>query len=376
MPEFHAKLSPSASTRWIICAGSVPLSAGMESKSSIFAQEGTDAHSEGETDLLGGARATSPAVLVYVDYVRSLLGPGTELYVEKRVKVTKDIEGTADAIVWDSVDETLYVLDYKNGSGVPVEVRGNTQLMIYGLGALLTTGHKPKTVVVGIIQPRCSHPDGPIRLVEYSAMDLLEFHDKLLDAAERVRDAENTYPSAPGMSTAEWEEEFLHPNEKACRWCLAAPKCPKVKATATSLATRVFSPLVNYDPAELAHTLDMLPVLEGWVKNVREFAYSEAEAGRPIPGYKLVEKRATRRWAESITDEYLSKQTGLDVTEITESKLLSPAAVEKLLGKGGKTVLEALTVKESSGHTLVHDTDKRDAVRVDAAGVFQPVIGN
>ena len=125
----------------------------------------------------------------------------------------------------------------------------------------------------------------------------------------------------------------------------------------------------SYDPGELAKALDFLPILEGWIKNVREFAYAEAETGHAIPDYKLVDKRATRKWRDDAAAlEALTPVLGDAAWKPLE--VITPAAAEKLLGKQ-KSILDPLTVKESSGHTLVHTSDKREAVNIDAKSAFQ-----
>ena len=48
MPELHAKLSSSASKRWLGCPGSVKLSEHYPNGSSIYADEGTIAHGMAE----------------------------------------------------------------------------------------------------------------------------------------------------------------------------------------------------------------------------------------------------------------------------------------------------------------------------------------
>ena len=198
-----------------------------------------------------------------------------------------------------------------------------------------------------------------MRSVEYSAVDLLDFHADLLDAVERV-----------GKACEDFQADFdLKPSEKGCRWCLAAPKCPALKAKAQEVAKQVFAPGLPYDPKVLADTLDFLPILEGWIKNTREFAYEEAERGREIPDWKLVEKRATRKWRdEAAAAEALSVYLAQE--NIYEQKLVTPAAAEKHLPKDLRNVIEDLCVKESSGHTLVHTSDKRPAVKLDAASAF------
>lgn len=169
------------------------------------------------------------------------------------------------------------------------------------------------------------------------------------------------------MALEDFVEAYLTPTDKGCRWCLAAPKCPALRKKANDVARRVFSNELPYDPAELAATLDQLPILEAWIKNVREFAYAEAEKGHDIPNYKLVEKRPTRKWRDEATVERTLAKYGV---EAFERKLISPAAAERLLPKDLRDTLDELTFKESSGHALVHDSDKRSAVRTDARSAF------
>lgn len=366
----HAKLSPSAAERWMTCPGSVVLSEGMPSKSSAFADEGTEAHSMAETILNGGQLPADVIesemfdnVMVYVDHVQGIAG---KLHVEVRVKVTDQIWGTADAVIWSPTDAVLYVRDLKFGAGVAVEATDNLQLKIYALAALLTMGYPAKTVDVGIVQPRCPHSDGPVRTVRFDVVELLDFHADLLDAVARVEGAR--------CSGGRVEfQTYLAPSEKGCRWCLAAPKCPALKSKAQDLAKQVFAPGLPYDPKALADTLDFLPILEGWIKNTREFAYGEAEKGNDIPQWKLVEKRATRKWRmdESVVASRLVEGSStLTADNLYERKFITPAAVEKLLAKEERGLLDELTIKESSGHTLVHESDKRPAVKLDAASAF------
>ena len=50
--------------------------------------------------------------------------------------------------------------------------------------------------------------------------------------------------------------------------------------------------------AELAKALENASILETWCRRVKEFAHAEAEHGRVPPGWKLVAKRATRKWKD------------------------------------------------------------------------------
>lgn len=286
------------------------------------------------------------------------------LHIEQRVKVTEDVYGTADAVVWQPATKHLHIVDYKNGAGVPVEVVDNLQLRIYALATLLTFKYPASQVTATIVQPRCPHPDGPVRSVTFDVVDLLDFHADLLDAVERVAAAKRA--SAGGG----WEASHLVPSEKGCRWCLAAPKCPALKNKAQAMAKQVFAPGLPYDPLELARTLDFLPILEAWCTNVREFAYSEAEKGHAIPDYKLAEKRASRKWRDAATAAATIDGLGLGIECYDAPKVLSPAQIEKLLPKEHRALLDELTVRESSGHVLVHESDKRPAIKVDAKSAF------
>ena len=360
----HAKLSPSAAERWMTCPGSVVLSEGMPDKSSAFAEEGTKAHGFGEAFLLGQVPDISDKdmythVITYVECVRGL---GGTLHVEQQVKVNDSVYGTADAVVWQPEQQALHVVDLKYGAGVAVEVHGNTQLKIYALAALLTFGYPAKTVTATIVQPRCPHGDGPIRSATYDVVDLLDFHADLMEAIARAKDAEDY-----GEYNAGFSDIYLTPSLKGCRWCKAAPKCPALLNKAQDTAKQVFAPGLSYSPTDLADTLEFLPILEGWIKNTREFAYGEAEKGNAIPRWKLVEKRATRKWRDETAVPAALSGTGVDCWE---RKLITPAAAEKALLKDQRYLLDELCVKESSGHALVHESDKREAVRLDAKSAF------
>jgi hypothetical protein len=83
-----------------------------------------------------------------------------------------DVWGTADAIIIGK--NRLVVCDLISGK-FPVEAKDNTQLMIYGLGALSRYGNEDTTMELTIVQPRGFHPDGPVRTWDISAVDLVEW---------------------------------------------------------------------------------------------------------------------------------------------------------------------------------------------------------
>lgn len=365
----HSKVGASSMHRWSVCPGSVKLSEGIANVSSSYAEEGTKAHelaaailSKGELPFDADPEMLE-AVMVYVNAVTELWGPKDTKLVEQGFHL-KDIHegafGTADCVLYKPELKRLYVFDYKHGQGIPVDVVGNQQLMYYGLGALLANPQfRVLDVELVIVQPRCSHPDGPVRSWRISAIDLLDFSVDLLEAIRRTED-----PSAE-----------LVPGDH-CRFCLAANKCPQLKETALSVAKREFSPLLSYDPKELSETLHKLPILEAFIKQVREFAYGEAQHGRTPPGWKFVEKRATRKWKlpeQEVAEEIRSRFKLPTHVIYDEPVLKSVAQVEKLVSKKHMVKLSDLISSESSGFTLAPESDARPEVRKDAAAEFTKV---
>lgn len=381
------------------CPGSVVLSDGMPESESEYASEGTYAHAfaerwllmhfaqHGDSPFVGEPdKEVAKHVKVYVDECISLAPKGAKVYVEKKVSINDEVYGTADFISWRPETSTLYVRDLKYGAGVVVAAERNIQLRIYALATLITMKLPASIVSIGIVQPRYDHPDGPIRVVDFDVADLLDLHADVSDAVATTHEAKSA--AGPGCSKIDraWEEKYLKPSEKGCRWCLASPKCPALKNKAQFLAKQVFSTVPEglteitlakpaYDPLELARTLDFLPILEAWIKNTREFAYGEAEKGKEIPDYKLVEKIAVRKFKEDVNREELAKTLNVPLAEILKpAELLGIGDMEKLApGKNAKEraqVLEPFVDKKSSGHTLVHISDKRDPVRIDAKSAF------
>lgn len=369
----HSKVGASSSKRWMTCPGSVALSEGIESKSSDLATEGTLAH-ELADNLLNGKPAMFPAgdmtmaVMAYVDYVKSL---GGVLKTEQRFhlkELHESLFGTSDAVVWQPDTKTLHVIDYKHGQGVAVEITGNTQTRYYAIGALLQSGYPADTIVMTIVQPRCPHPDGPIRSETITALDLLDWSADLVDAVVKTEEAEQARKT---MSDEVFADTYLEAGDH-CRWCPAAAICPKLHQQSQALAKVSFTPIAQYSPEKLAEALHWLPILEGWVKSVREFAYAEAEHGRTPPGWKLVEKRATRKWRdESEVSKFadgLIKVGVIGHEDVYTEKLVTVAQLEKVLGKG--EIPEELILKESSGYALAPEEDKRPAVKALASEVF------
>jgi hypothetical protein len=113
--------------------------------------------------------------------------------------------------------------------------------------------------------------------------------------------------------------------------------------------------------AQIGVYLQNADVLEQWITDLRALAFQLLETGKPVPGYKLVAKRATRQWVNE-TDAKAALLKSLPETEVMESSLISPAKAEKVLKKHGLTLPEGTVVAISSGSTLANEDDPRPAL--------------
>ncbi len=366
----HSPIGASSMYRWAECPGSVALSEGIVSESSAYAEEGTEAHELGATWLKGNGKTPEcdddemlDNVRIYVDYVFGLLDAKCKLYVEHGFDLSEvypGAYGTNDAAVYNPKTKTLHVIDLKYGAGIYVSARNNPQLRYYALGALLELqkeGHEIQTVVMTIVQPRCTTIEGAARSETIDAIDLMEFAADLVMYAART--AESNAPLKAGDH---------------CRFCPAIIKCPEVQNVKQLVAKSEFAKTTpaegSVPPDALAKALKAIPILEALVKRIDAYAYQEARAGRPVPGYKLVEKRANRKWFnETEVSLFLGGLKVGDDDIFEPKKVRTPAQMEKKL-PSHYSMLEKFVTKESSGLVLVPIEDKRPAFKPDAKKEF------
>lgn len=384
----HSKIGASSYSRWSTkhggCPGSVRLSEGLPSIESEYAKEGTLAHNVAAgilenyffskkipPDPAPVSKEMFAAVKVYVEFIKEqALQSGADvkaghILIEHRFDLSAihpGLFGTADAVIYFPAEKKLMVIDYKHGAGIAVDVEDNLQLQYYGLGALLSTGFPCETVELVIVQPRCEHEDGQIRRWKFPSLDIIDFGADLADDARATE-----HPDAP-----------LRPG-KHCRFCPAAPvRCTAVKDKAQALAKLEFKTDLPYDPDKLSQALALIPMMEAWISKVHEFAYGEAMHGRLPPGFKMVAKRATRKWNvdEEQIIEYMAGATKRPTDDFFEEpKLKTPAQMEKLCNKQIGEGLRKLMVSVSSGYNLVPESDPRPAVTLSPQNDFTKIEG-
>ena len=361
MAQHSSIVGGSTAKRVINCPGSVALVAQMPPKpSSVYADTGTLLHNviadvlDGKAtpqDFLGAIHAD---VTLDQDLIDNKLLPAlaalNEIDPDKIMEYeTEVVVGFGDLLpgVFGSADivgrigYTAYIVDWKFGDGVAVDVEENPQLMFYAAAAMRTPAAQwafegAAKVELVIVQPPY------VKRWETTPRRIQLFEKELMQAVKVAQ-----RPDAP-LAQGDW-----------CRWCAAKAVCPIM----TGAADRALvSALQGVDVASVSDHLKMADQLEGWIKEVRALAMQTLEAGLPVPGYKLVPKRAMRQWMDEGKALDAMCDLGLDVKELTETKLLSPAQAEKVLKKHKLALPADHVVAVSSGNTLAPEDDPRPAV--------------
>jgi hypothetical protein len=363
----HSHLSASSAERWFNCPGSVALSREMPPQpTSKYAAEGTLAHSwleyklqislfgKGEKPEEGMPEDMEEAVDIAFDYIteKFMLAKSTDILIEHKFDLSfihPGMFGTADFCGLTPKGE-LFVIDYKHGKGVVVDIEDNKQLHYYAVGAVNHFDVSSDTqVCMVVIQPRAQ---GKIIKEQWKkAGEVHDWTNELIEAA-KLADSENA-PIKQGDH---------------CKWCPAQARCP-------AIAEKFFNDVVKLEKKDLGKkelpkpellTLEEVvsiitnrDMVESWFEACYNYLITEAQAGENIPGYKLVKKRANRKWIDE--SRVIKEFENLGDAIFAEPKLKSPAQLEKLksIDKG---VLAELIYTPDTGVTLVPDEDKRGAV--------------
>lgn len=382
----HAVYSASGAERWLNCPGSINLSAKAPPEAeSKYAAEGTKAHAC--LEFLLKNRKHPWLGVVYdvalkhfgdemfqhaadaVEYLegRLLEMPGAELLCEQKVDASAFTMtgqfGTLDAAIVEPFGR-LVIVDYKYGAGHAVDTgghdgRGNPQLVYYALALSHQYDHNFADVELVVIQPRAFHESGETTRSTVMTMEaLLAWHQTFRDGV--MESGPDSAPLKPG---------------KWCKFCRAGVICTKLKGDAFKEAQIIFSDETGVVEAvpeprmitlpNLGTILDGCDKLEAWIEKVRQHAYGVLERGHAVPGYKLVQKQARRKWTMAAEGALKRK---LGAVAFSPPKLLAPGKLETTFKAGGiwddgvAELVKQHTTKESSGTVVVRADDKRPAV--------------
>lgn len=392
----HSEFGASASYRWLNCPGSVQLSRkAPPQRESVFALEGTKAHAcleEILNDVIDCYFCDFEAALEWIrkykpsnpefdpDMIRhgknaaawimkEFYQRGGEIRCEQKVSsepfTTKGQFGTLDAALIEPFGR-LTIVDYKYGAGIAVDPK-SPQLIYYALAVSHEFHHNFEEVELVVIQPRAHHESGKrIRRARISVDEMLSWETRFRKGVKVALSKE------PPLVSGDW-----------CRFCPAAAMCPELVERNFERAQIVFSKVDGIESVpeprlvkewDIGTMLQAADKLEIWIEQLRSHAFHMIQNGERIDGYKLVQKRSTRKWANP---EKVKNFFGDMAYHDPEMK--SPAQLEasiKKLVKDKATraqLLEAIkneTIGVSSGVTMVKEGDKREAIGSRAERVF------
>ena len=124
----------------------------------------------------------------------------------------------------------------------------------------------------------------------------------------------------------------------------------------------------TFDNAILGNLLGAVDLVESWCKAIRAKAEAELLAGRPVPGYKLVEgRRGARRWSDDKEVEATMKSMRMKLEEMYDFSLISPTTADKLhkagtIGPRQWPKVEALITRAAPKPSVAPASDKRPAL--------------
>lgn len=367
----HALLSASASHRWLNCTPSVRLEESLPEKTSEYAEEGHLAHEIAELKLRKyciepmGLRSFNSRIKKlkdnplfqeemlkytddYLDYVSGIIHSYNAppfIAIEKKIiysEYAPEGFGTGDCIIIGG--NTLRVIDFKYGKGVPVSAERNSQMMLYALGAYTEYSFLfgIDTVTMAIVQPRLDS------ISEYSMPinELLAWGEEIKPIAQKAFKGEGEF--SPG---------------EYCRFCRAKALCRARSEFNTSLEDfkQMKPPLISNE--EVGSILEKAQYLAKWAADLEEYALGECLKGNEIPGWKAVEGRSTRQFTDQDKAFEALKANGIEEAMLYERKPLTLSATEKLVGKAKFKELLSEYINIPPGKpALAPISDKRQAI--------------
>ena len=357
----HALLSASSSARWLACTPSAVAATMYPAQDTAFTREGTLAHEVAESiakrdtsvrwvpdDKDGVTSEMIRCAEAYRDYLQELItDDNAVVLLEQRVDFSPWVPhgfGTADCIIIQG--SRMDVVDYKYGQGVAVVAEENPQMKLYGLGALNDFGmvYNVREVGLHIFQPRMNN----VSSWSLPAVELLRWGEiAVAPTAAMAAKGEGRYATGPH-----------------CRFCPHAGSCAALAEDCMTMVdvpgTHSKAGIRSLAPWQVANILAAEPMISAWLKAVKDRALAQLMDGEEIPGFKVVAGRASRTWADDLEVCRILEGAGFSREEYTKTETLSPAAMEKAIGK--KKVADLLSghiLSNPGAPTVAPESDKR-----------------
>ena len=286
------------------------------------------------------------------DVVREIRSrPGAVWAVEYHIKaqsIHPESFGTTDAFLYDSVDRTLIVWDYKYGFK-SVEAFENWQGINYvaGLFEMLDIdGLKDQSlkVEIRIVQPRAFNQGGSIRTWKVLGSDLRPYITQLSNAAHETL-----------------SDRAVTRSGEHCIYCNARHACSAALDAGLGMFEAINKPIpAELSPMQLGTQLSIIKrarkQLEYLESGYEEQLKSLIRGGSNVPGWRVEQGVGNRQWAKP-NDEILKlgELMGVDLRE--PIKPVSPTQAEK---KGiDKEVVAAYVERKHTGLKVVPDNNNK-----------------
>ena len=364
MPEFHAKISPSAFKRIRLCPASFKFAQQFPNESSSAAERGTAMHEAVEMGL--DMELPEPNTTMSNGYTINLndhedvefvvnwvMDQGFDrIWLEERLPVgaglglndpdscwgTSDINGTK--VEEGDTLPTLYVCDAKFGY-VDVQAENNDQALLYMVGALHKHGTDFARVRNVILQPRA----GGVKSAQVQMSEV----PGIITEARKIIAAANS------------DDAEFNPGGDQCRFCPASGACP---AQLSHVIEQDFGDLSEPDLAgvsndRLAEVLEIEKTIRQALDRVRSQAIQRIQAGQKLPGWKVVPGQSRARYIDESDVITLLDTNGFDLDEVAPRKAPTQTLLKKLVGKDE---VEKLVERPEGKPALARASDARASV--------------
>lgn len=383
-PETHALLSASSAARWLHCTAAPRLEAQFPETTSTYAEEGRLAHAICELKVIKHftVQIKPRAFTAKLNKLKAdprysdEMDKTSDLYIEHlseramrystRPNVAAEVRvdfddyvpegfGTCDCIMIGG--DTLSIVDYKHGQGVPVSAENNPQMRLYALGALRryapVFGDTIKFVSMTIDQPRI-RPEVSTETI--TVEELRAWGESIKPIAQEAFSGEGRF------CAGEW-----------CRFCRARATCRARAEQNLALEEIKQRELLTLTDAEIGDCLVRGANLVKWYKDLEDYALSALIRGDSIPGWKAVAGRSVRTFSDQDAALAAAIAAGYDESLVYDRKPKTLTELEKLMGKAEfADKLGSFVVKPLGKPTLAPESDKREpysSAAADFAGV-------
>lgn len=373
--ELHSKLSASGSKKWLNCPLSLELESRFEDSESSYAKLGTTAHSLGELKIKRELNiisrndyyTTKDEILesvdiseiedleLYTDEYRDFVierynkalskNKNAEILIEQRLdysEYAKDGFGTGDIVIYDYSD--IEIIDLKYGKGVKVDAFENSQLMLYGLGAigLYDLISDINNIKMTIFQPRLDN----ISSYETTYDELVKWGNEV------VKPKSDLALSGKGQA--------LYGSHCDDGFCKARPRCKAYNYIHTKIQKYNKKHPELLSDEELLDVYEVTSTFDKWVKSVNSYMLAEMLRGKVYKGLKLVEGRTSRKYTDETEIKNILVNNGFNQELYLDVKLKSISKLEKSLGSEKFNNLIGKFVYRPKGvPTIVNVEDKR-----------------